>query len=408
MDAVDNNQSPSTAGATLKISNTLNIHRMSEIQKITVLGSGIMGHGIAQISAMAGFEVALRDIKHEFLNNAMNKIKWSLNKLVEKKTLSQSECESIYNRIHPVIPLREALAGADLLIEAVPENMDLKRTVYKEVDENSDASTIYASNTSTLPISEISTLISRPKKFIGLHFFNPPQLMKLVEVIPGTATDQGTINIGMDFIKKIGKEAILCRKDVPGFIVNRIFIPLVHEAAFCLDREGPTMSQLDSAVKFRLSFPMGIFELADYTGIDVIHKATFEMYARDKAVIFPHPKIKDLFDQGKYGKKSGSGFYSYGDGEYERVSLSEEEARGYDPIKLLAVALNNASWLISNDVCSLADLETALKLGMGLRNPLFDTARQFGLKKIITTLEELRKKYGDFYKANNYLPSLLD
>jgi enoyl-CoA hydratase/3-hydroxyacyl-CoA dehydrogenase len=408
VNAVDNNQSPSTTGATLKISNSLNIHRMSEIQKITVLGSGIMGHGIAQISAMAGFEVALRDIKHEFLNNAMNKIKWSLNKLVEKKTLSQSESESIYNRIHPVIPLREALAGADLLIEAVPENMDLKRAVYKEVDENSDASTIYASNTSTLPISEISTLISRPKKFIGLHFFNPPQLMKLVEVIPGTATDQDTINIGMDFIKKIGKEAILCRKDVPGFIVNRIFIPLVHEAAFCLDREGPTMSQLDSAVLFRLSFPMGIFELADYTGIDVIHKATFEMYARDKAVIFPHPKIKDLFDQGKYGKKSGSGFYSYGDGQYERVSLSEEEARGYDPIKLLAVALNNASWLISNDVCSLADLETALKLGMGLRNPLFDTARLFGLKKIITTLEELQKKYGDFYKANNYLPSLLD
>jgi enoyl-CoA hydratase / 3-hydroxyacyl-CoA dehydrogenase len=408
VNAVDNNQSPRITGATLKISNSLNIHRMSEIQKITVLGSGIMGHGIAQISAMAGFEVALRDIKHEFLNNAMNKIKWSLNKLVEKKTLSQSECETIYNRIQPVVPLREALAGADLLIEAVPENMDLKRAVYKEVDENSDPSTIYASNTSTLPISEISTLISRPKKFIGLHFFNPPQLMKLVEVIPGTATDQDTINIGMDFIKKIGKEAILCRKDVPGFIVNRIFIPLVHEAAFCLDREAPTMSQLDSAVKFRLSFPMGIFELADYTGIDVIHKATFEMYARDKAVIFPHPKIKDLFDQGKYGKKTGSGFYSYGDGQYERVSLSEEEARGYDPIKLLAVALNNASWLVSNDVCSLADLETALKLGMGLRNPLFDTARQFGLKKIITTLEELQKKYGDFYKANNYLPSLLD
>ncbi len=408
VNAVDNNQSPRITGATLKISNSLNIHRMSEIQKITVLGSGIMGHGIAQISAMAGFEVALRDIKHEFLNNAMNKIKWSLNKLVEKKTLSQSECETIYNRIQPVVPLREALAGADLLIEAVPENMDLKRAVYKEVDENSDPSTIYASNTSTLPISEISTLISRPKKFIGLHFFNPPQLMKLVEVIPGTATDQDTINIGMDFIKKIGKEVILCRKDVPGFIVNRIFIPLVHEAAFCLDREAPTMSQLDSAVKFRLSFPMGIFELADYTGIDVIHKATFEMYARDKAVIFPHPKIKDLFDQGKYGKKTGSGFYSYGDGQYERVSLSEEEARGYDPIKLLAVALNNASWLVSNDVCSLADLETALKLGMGLRNPLFDTARQFGLKKIITTLEELQKKYGDFYKANNYLPSLLD
>jgi enoyl-CoA hydratase/3-hydroxyacyl-CoA dehydrogenase len=381
---------------------------MSGIQRITVLGSGIMGHGIAQISAMAGFEVALRDIKHEFLDSAMNKIKWSLNKLVEKQKLSQPECESILNRIHPVVPLKEALAGADLLIEAVPENMDLKRTVYKEVDEYSDPRTIYASNTSTLPISEISTLTSRPKNFIGLHFFNPPQLMKLVEVIPGISTDQDTIKIGMDFIKKLGKEAILCRKDVPGFIVNRIFIPLVHEAAYCIDREAPSMSQLDSAVKFRLSFPMGIFELADYTGIDVIYKATFEIYARDQAVIYPHPKIKDLFDQGKYGKKSGSGFYSYGDGQYERVSLSEEEARAYDPIKLLAVALNNASWLVSNGVCSLGDLETALKLGMGLRNPLFDTARQFGSKKIITTLEELRKKYGDFYKANNYLTSLLE
>ena len=379
---------------------------MTEINKITVLGSGIMGHGIAQISAMAGFEVTLRDVDSKFLDSAMSKIKWSLDKLAEKQKISQADSESIYSRIHPVVDLKQALSGADLLIEAVPEDMELKKKVYQDVDKHSDSKTIYASNTSTLPISEISSLTNRPNRFIGLHFFNPPQLMKLVEVIPGIITDQQIIKVGMDFVKRLGKEPVLCSKDVPGFIVNRIFIPLIHEAAYCLDRDGPSMTQLDSAVKFRLSFPMGIFELADYTGLDVIHKATSEMYSRDKKVIFPHPRIRELFEQGKYGKKSGSGFYSYGDEQYERVSLSEEDSKAYDPIKLLSVALNNAAWLITNKVCTLEDLEIALKLGMGLRNPLFRTGEQFGIKRVVDTLQDLHAKYGDFYKPDNYLLSL--
>ncbi len=379
---------------------------MTEINKITVLGSGIMGHGIAQISAMAGFDVTLRDVDTKFLDSAMGKIKWSLDKLVEKQKITQADSETIYSRIHPVVDLRQALSGADLLIEAVPEDMELKKKVYLDVDKNSDLKTIYASNTSTLPISEISSLTNRSNRFIGLHFFNPPQLMKLVEVIPGVTTDQEIVKVGMDFVKRVGKEPVLCSKDVPGFIVNRIFIPLVHEAAYCLDRDGPSMTQLDSAVKFRLSFPMGIFELADYTGLDVIHKATSEMYSRDKKVIFPHPRIRELFEQGKYGKKSGSGFYSYGGEQYERVSLSEEDSKAYDPIKLLSVALNNAAWLITNKVCTLEDLEIALKLGMGLRNPLFRTGEQFGIKRVIDTLQDLHAKYGDFYKADDYLLSL--
>lgn len=379
---------------------------MTEINKITVLGSGIMGHGIAQISAMAGFEVTLRDVDTKFLDSAMSKIKWSLDKLVEKQKITQADSQAIYSRIHPVVDLKQALSGADLLIEAVPEDMELKKKVYLDVDKHSDSKTIYASNTSTLPISEISSLTNRSTRFIGLHFFNPPQLMKLVEVIPGITTDQQIVKVGMDFVKRVGKEPVLCSKDVPGFIVNRIFIPLIHEAAYCLDRDGPSMTQLDSAVKFRLSFPMGIFELADYTGLDVIHKATSEMFSRDKKVIFPHPRIKELFEQGKYGKKSGSGFYSYSGEQYERVSLSEEDSNAYDPIKLLAVALNNAAWLITNKVCTLEDLEIALKLGMGLRNPLFRTGEQFGIKRVVDTLQDLHAKYGDFYKPDNYLLSL--
>ena len=391
---------------TLKVSYFAYRGTVTEINKITVLGSGIMGHGIAQISAMAGFDVTLRDVDTKFLDSAMGKIKWSLDKLVEKQKITQADSETIYSRIHPVVDLRQALSGADLLIEAVPEDMEFKKKVYLDVDKNSDLKTIYASNTSTLPISEISSLTNRSNRFIGLHFFNPPQLMKLVEVIPGVTTDQEIVKVGMDFVKRVGKEPVLCSKDVPGFIVNRIFIPLVHEAAYCLDRDGPSMTQLDSAVKFRLSFPMGIFELADYTGLDVIHKATSEMYSRDKKVIFPHPRIRELFEQGKYGKKSGSGFYSYGGEQYERVSLSEEDSKAYDPIKLLSVALNNAAWLITNKVCTLEDLEIALKLGMGLRNPLFRTGEQFGIKRVIDTLQDLHAKYGDFYKPDDYLLSL--
>jgi enoyl-CoA hydratase/3-hydroxyacyl-CoA dehydrogenase len=379
---------------------------VTEINKITVLGSGIMGHGIAQISAMAGFEVTLRDVDTKFLDSAMSKIKWSLDKLVEKQKITQADSETIYSRIHPVVDLKQALSGTDLLIEAVPEDMELKKKVYLDVDKHSDSKTIYASNTSTLPISEISSLTNRSNRFIGLHFFNPPQLMKLVEVIPGVTTDQEIVKVGIDFVKRVGKEPVLCRKDVPGFIVNRIFIPLIHEAAYCLDRDGPSMTQLDSAVKFRLSFPMGIFELADYTGLDVIHKATSEMFSRDKKVIFPHPRIKELFEQGKYGKKSGSGFYSYSGEQYERVSLSEEDSNAYDPIKLLAVALNYAAWLFTNTVCTLEDLEIALKLGMGLRNPLFRTGEQFGIKRVVDTLQDLHAKYGDFYKPDTYLLSL--
>lgn len=379
---------------------------MPQLNKITVLGSGIMGHGIAQISAMNGYQVVLRDIEQRFLDSAMDKIKWSLDKLVEKNKIKKEESEKIYGRIKPIVDLKDALIDTDLLIEAVPEDLNLKKKVYSEVDQFAEEKTVYASNTSTLPISEISQLTSRPDRFIGLHFFNPPQLMKLVEVIPGARTEKSIVDLGINLVKSFGKDPILCNKDVPGFIVNRIFIPLVHEAAYCLESDGKTMTQIDSAVKFKLFLPMGIFELADYTGIDVIHKATIEMYSRDKKVIHPHPMIAQLFSSGKLGKKSGDGFYSYGDKNYERVPLSEEEAKQYDPIRMLSVALNNASWLITNKVCNKEDLELALRLGMGLKKELFELGKEYGFENIINTLNQLKKGNESFYTPDPYLITL--
>ncbi|KFM19512.1 3-hydroxybutyryl-CoA dehydrogenase protein [Marine Group I thaumarchaeote SCGC AAA799-P11] len=376
------------------------------IKNITVLGSGVMGHGIAQVSATAGYNIVLRDIEQGFLDKAMEKIRWSLDKLVSKEKISKEEGDAIFGRIKPVVDLKEAVKDAELVIEVVPEIMDLKKKVYAELDEVAAPEVIFASNTSTLPITEIANTTSRPDKFIGIHFFNPPQLMKLVEVIPGEKTSKEITEITKDYVKSVNKQAVLCRKDVPGFIINRLFIPMVHEACFVKDRTGATLEEIDSAVKFKLGFPMGIFELADFTGMDVIHKATVEMHLRDKKVINPHPLVEKMFDEKKLGQKSGEGYYKYSDDKYERVALSEELAEKCNPIQLVANILNNAAWLVTNGASDIDEIEKAAQLGLGLRKPLFETAKEIGIKNIVDELNKLAEEYGEFYKPDPLLVSM--
>ena len=377
-----------------------------EIKNITVLGSGIMGHGIAQVSAMAGYNVVLRDIEQPFLDKAMEKIKWSLDKLVSKEKISENERDEIFSRIRPIVDLKDAVHDCDLVIEAVPEIMDLKKKVYAELDKIAGDQVVFASNTSTLPITEIANTVSRPKKFIGIHFFNPPQLMKLVEVIPGQETSDDVTNLTINFVKSVNKIPVTCRKDVPGFIVNRLFIPLVHEACYVMERQKIQQTEIDSAVKFRLGFPMGIFELADFTGLDVIHKATVEMHVRDKKVISPHPKIEQLFNEKKLGQKSGEGFYKYSDDKYERIPLSEELAKKCDPIQIVANILNNAAWLVTNNASDIDEIEKAASLGLGLKKPLFETAKEIGMQKIVEELKKLSNKHGTFYEPDPLLLSM--
>ncbi|MDC0193944.1 3-hydroxyacyl-CoA dehydrogenase [Candidatus Nitrosopelagicus sp.] len=377
------------------------------IKNITVLGSGVMGHGIAQVSATAGYTVVLRDIKQEFLDKAMEKIRWSLDKLVTKNKIPKEEGDAIFSRISPVVNLNDAVKDAELVIEVVPEIMDLKKKVYAELDKVAKPEVIFASNTSTLPITEIANTTSRPEKFIGIHFFNPPQLMKLVEVIPGEKTAQEITDLTQEFVKSINKQVVLCRKDVPGFIINRLFIPMVHEACYLQDRTGATLEEIDSAVKFKLGFPMGIFELADFTGMDVIHKATIEMHLRDKKVINPHKTVEKMFDEKKLGQKSGEGYYKYSDDKYERVELSEELAQKCNPIQLVANVLNNAAWLITNGASDVEEIEKAANLGLGLRKPLFETAKDIGIQNIIDELNKLTQEYGEFYRPDPLLKSMI-
>ena len=379
---------------------------MDRIRHVTVLGSGVMGHGIAQIAAMSGYGVALRDIKQEFLDRAMGKIKWSLDKMASKKKITVAEASDILSRIRPVVDINEALAGADLVIEVVPENMDLKRTVYAELDRVSAPDTIFASNTSTLPITEIAGATSRKDMVIGVHFFNPPQLMRLVEVIPGNETSSDVVSLMQGFVESLGKTPVLCRRDVPGFIVNRLFIPMVHEALYSMERQGITQEEMDSAVRFELGFPMGIFELADFTGLDVIHKASEEMHSRDKKVLRQHPRVEQLYRAGNLGQKSGEGFYRYSDEKYERVALSEDLASRCDPLPVLANIINNAAWLITNQASDQKEIERAAELGLGLKKPLFETVARFGMGRIVAELDRLASQHGQFYEPDVLLRTM--
>jgi len=202
-----------------------------EIKKIAVLGAGLMGHEIAQVAAqVAKYEVSLRDVKQGFLDKGIKMIQASLQKFVDKGKISEEEMNEILGRIHPKVDLRDAVADADLIIEAVPENVDIKKTVLMEVNGVAKKEAVITSNTSSISITLLASFTRRPEKFCGMHFFNPPQLMSLVEVVRGTKTSDETVNVVVEMAKKMGKEPIVVKKDSPGFIVNRVLVPVLNEA----------------------------------------------------------------------------------------------------------------------------------------------------------------------------------
>jgi 3-hydroxyacyl-CoA dehydrogenase len=352
------------------------------MNKIAVIGSGTMGHGIAEVCAIHGYEVKIHDVEDGILKNAMEKIKWSLEKLQEKGQIKESS-EKILSRIKPSTDFKFVVEDCDLMIEAVFEKIEVKHEIFSRADKYAPRHAILASNTSSLPITEISEVTNRKEKVIGLHFFNPPVLMKLVEVIRGKYTSDETLAKSLDFCKKINKESVILNKDVPGFIVNRILSRILNTACILASKGYAKYEEIDSALKFKLGFPMGIFEVADYSGLDIFYNVFQAITSRGfKSKICS--TIEEKVNKKNYGLKSGEGFYKYPKpGEYKRIQLDPKMGEKVDPLLVISLGINEAAYLLRNGISSKEDIDKAVRLGLGYPKGLFEYADEFGIDEVI-------------------------
>jgi 3-hydroxybutyryl-CoA dehydrogenase len=285
---------------------------MTEIKTVAVLGAGLMGHGIAQVAAQVGkYEVNMRDVEQRFIDGGMSMIRDSLQRFVKKAQLSEAEMNAILTRIHPMLSLKEAVSNADLIIEAIPENLELKKATLKEVDGYAPSHAIIASNTSSVSITEMASATKRPEKVCGMHFFNPPQLMKLVEVIRGARTSDETVETVLNIAHKMEKETVVVKKDSPGFIVNRILIPALNEAV-ALHWEGVADKEdIDKAIKLGLNWPMGPLMLLDYIGLDTTLAIADVLTKELDPKFHPTTGLKQMVKAQMLGRKTGKGFYDW-------------------------------------------------------------------------------------------------
>jgi 3-hydroxybutyryl-CoA dehydrogenase len=280
------------------------------ISKVLIIGGGLMGSGIAQVCAQAGINVLITDINQEILNRALKNIAWSVSKLIEKGKVKES-LESIMGRIR-VGTDWENTSPVDLVIEAVFEKLELKHEIFKKLDEACGVETIFATNTSAIPITEIAAVSKRPEKVLGLHFFSPVPMMEAVEVIKGVRTSEETMRAGVDFVRSIGKEPIRVESDVPGFLLNRINLVGYVEAIHLLEQGIGTVEDIDKGVRLAFGRRMGPLETGDLVGLDVSYGALTAIYEESKDVrYYPPQLLRRKVTSGELGRKTGRGWYEY-------------------------------------------------------------------------------------------------
>ena len=286
---------------------------MAEIQKVGVLGCGLMGSGIAQIAAQAGFQTVVREVEQKFVDKGFGSIEKSLGKFVEKGKMKGEEKDAAMGRLKGTTSLDD-LADCDIVIEAIIENVEVKRETYGALDRIVKNDAIFASNTSSLTITELSMATARPSQFVGLHFFNPVPLMKLVEVVRTILTSDESFDRAFEFARKLGKEPIACR-DNSGFIVNRLLVPYLLDAIRGYEEGIGSIEDIDKGMQLGCGYPMGPMTLLDFVGLDTTYYIAEIMFAEYREKRFaPPPLLKKMVLAGRHGRKSGGGFYDYSTG----------------------------------------------------------------------------------------------
>src|SRR3989441_2211457 len=283
--------------------------QLERVKKVAVIGAGSMGAGIAQVCSQAGYEVAMRDIEQRFVDGGFRRIRDPLMKRVEKGKMSKEEVDRVLANIRGTVDLKDAVSGVQVVIEAIIEKMEAKKALFSELDGLCPPDVVFASNTSSLSITEMASATERADRFIGMHFFNPAPVMKLVEVIRGSETSDATVVFARALSEKLRKEPVEV-KESPGFVVNRLLVPMMNEAFNLLMEGVATPDDIDKAMKLGTNMPMGPFELADYTGLDigldvmeVLHRETGDPKFR------PSPLLRKYVRAGRLGRKTGRGVY---------------------------------------------------------------------------------------------------
>ena len=375
---------------------------IKDIKTVAVIGAGDMGHGIAEAALIVGYRVFLQDVNKKMVDRGVARIHASLQKLVEKNMVPARQHEMIKSELlHACDDLSEAVKEADLVIEAIPEIMDLKKDTFRQVDAAAPAQAILASNTSTMKITDIAAVTARPAQVLGLHYFNPAVLMKLVEVIRTEKTSEETIQTGLEFVRKNNKVPVRVEKDVPGFIVNRVQAPGAVLLNCILDRGQVEPEAVDATMR-NLGFPMGPYETMDYTGLDINYHAN--MYFADTV----HPDFKpgrvltEKIKTGELGKKTGKGLFEWSGGRPE-IDLSKT-TDAFDPLDLVAVNVNEATKIVEMGVCSLEDVDIAIVNATGSPAGIVAVARDLAPQELSSRLEHLAEKFNkDIFRPSRMI-----
>ncbi|MFC1921117.1 3-hydroxyacyl-CoA dehydrogenase/enoyl-CoA hydratase family protein [Chloroflexota bacterium] len=372
---------------------------MKEVKNVTVIGAGNIGAQIAALAAESGYKVNIRDIEDKFLERARKTIEDMYDYRISRGRLAESQKQDYMSRMQFLVDLKDAVGEADVIIEAVPEIMELKHSILKEVSALCPENAVFATNTSSLSIAEISKAAKKPEMVIGMHFFNPPSRMTLLEIVRGENTSSDTVKIAEAVAMAMGRDAIHV-KDVPGFVANRVFCTMTNEADWALfQKEGKSVFEVDSAVKYKLGLPLGLLELQDILGggsIDTQYDVMLYFGSQLGESYGPAPILTELFQSGDYGKKTGKGYYDWSEGNTNEIPMNA--GADFDPIRLLAPGVNEAAKLIESGATTREEIDTAMLLGLNYPRGILRIADSVGIDKIVAEMNRLE----DTYKVERY------